>query len=125
MKKIVFLLLSLFTTTILLAQLKGKVNCTDIMVDILDGKVNGLRPDRTPDEIKEKIPCFTSVADENGSSKCGGSIMYKDKDISFYTQRDYVEIGEKFKGKLSIPLIGAARNGLFKWLGKPSIKNRQ
>lgn len=106
-----------------MSQLKGKINCPEVTVDILDGKVNTLRPDRMPDEIKERIPCFTTAIAENAGDKCGGSIVYKDKDIVFYTQRDYVEIGEHFKGKLSIPMMGAARNSLFKWLGNPKIKD--
>ena len=42
---------------------------------------------------------------------------------SFYTTRNYVEIGPAFKGTLSIPLMGASRDGLFKWLGNPAIKD--
>ena len=30
---------------------------------------------------------------------------------------------EKFKGKLSIPLMGATRGTLFKWLGNPAMKD--
>jgi hypothetical protein len=101
------------------AQLKTTVLCPPMVVDILDGKVNELYSSSTAGEIKGKFPCFTSAEDETG---CGG-IFYKDKDIYFYTGRDYVEIREKFKGKLSIPLLGASRNDLFKWLGHPKIKD--
>ena len=41
----------------------------------------------------------------------------------FYTKRDYIEIGPKFLGKLSIPLLGTKRNSLFKSLGNPKIKD--
>ena len=58
-----------------------------------------------------------------GTGTCGGLISYKDKDIYFYTTKAYIEIREKFKGKLSIPLMGAARSGLFKILGHPKIKD--
>ena len=60
---------------------------------------------------------------ESSTAKCGGGVFYKDRDIYFYTGRDYIEIGPKFKGKLSIPLMGASRNSLFKWLGHPKIKD--
>jgi len=43
--------------------------------------------------------------------------------VSFFTSRNYVEIGPAFKGKLSIPLIGASRNNLFQYLGAPQIKD--
>lgn len=105
------------------AQLKTTTVCPSVYIDILDGKVNGLETDFTQAQVKKTLPCFTSTEDENTGSKCGGMIAYKDKDLYFYTGRDYVEIREKFKGKLSIPLMGASRNGLFKWLGHPKIKD--
>ena len=107
-----------FNTT---AQLKTKVRCAPFEVDILDGKVNLMKPTITSADLKSQFPCFTSAAGD--SAKCGEAVYYKDKDITFFTGRDYVEIGEKFKGKLSIPLIGASRGSLFKWLGNPAMKD--
>jgi hypothetical protein len=69
------------------------------------------------------LPCFTSFQDEADTSNCGGKVSYKDNDIYFYTARDYVEIGPAFKGKMSLPLIGASRNNLFQYLGAPQIKD--
>lgn len=103
------------------AQLRAKVVCPEFSVDILNGKVNNLKPDYTAGEIKKVLPCFTS--EDSVTAKCGSGLIYKDKDIAFHLQRAYVEIGEKFKGKLSIPLMGSARNSLFKWLGNPKIKD--
>jgi hypothetical protein len=103
------------------AQLKVKAKCDAFAVDILDGKINGVHPDFTPGQIKAKLPCFTS--EEPATSKCGGIIFYKDRDVKFYTERDYVEIGPGFKGKLSIPLMGAKRGTFFKWLGHPKLKD--
>ena len=105
------------------SQLKTTPVCGTFTVDILDGKVNGVQPDFTQGQIKQSFPCFTTEEAENSSSSCGGGIFYKDEDIYFYTGRDYIEIREKFKGKLSIPLMGANRNSLFKWLGHPKIKD--
>ena len=104
-------------------QLKAKVKCPEFYVDVLNGTVNGIKPNNTPNEIKEKFPCFTSSEDESNTAKCGGGIYFKDKDISFYTRRDYVEIGPKFAGKTSIPLLGTKRNSLFTKLGNPKIKD--
>ncbi len=123
MKKIFLPALVLLIATCAQAQLKTTTICPAFYIDILDGKVNELYPNSTNGEIKGKFPCFTSTEEESSPSKCGGNVLYKDKDIYFYTGRDYVEIREKFKGKLSIPLMGAARNGLFKWLGLPKIKD--
>ena len=105
------------------AQLKTTPVCPNFVVDILDGKVNGVHADFTPALVKKYLPCFTSEVPETDSAVCGGGVFYKDRDIYFYTGRDYVEIREKFKGTLSIPLLGAARKDLFKWLGNAKIKD--
>ena len=123
MKRCLLFVLVLDITVQSLAQLKPTVVCGSFMVDLLDGNVNGIRPDFHPDRIKLKLPCFTSAEDESSKAKCGGMISYKDKDIYFFTQRDYVEIGSKFKGKLSLPLMGARRSSLYKTLGHPKIKD--
>lgn len=123
MKKAILFLPVLFVAMAATAQLKTTTVCPAFTVDILDGKVNGLEPTSTNGQIKKLFPCFTATEDEGGTANCGGTVFYADKDLYFYTGRDYVEIGEKFKGKLSIPLMGAARGGLFKSLGHPKIKD--
>ncbi len=105
-----------------ISQLKTTTVCPTITVDLLAGKVNEMEPDFTQGQIKKALPCFTSEEAESATAKCGGGIYYKDKDLIFFTARNYVEIGPKFKGKLSIPVMGASRSGLFKWLGHPTIK---
>jgi hypothetical protein len=105
------------------AQLKAKVKCPDLYVDILNGTVNGIKPNNTPTEIKDQFPCFTSADDESATAKCGGGIYFKDKDLYFYTKRNYVEVGPKFVGKTSFPLLGTKRGSLFSRLGNPKIKD--
>ncbi len=116
MKKILFLTAMIMYMINVTAQLKTTAVCPVFTVDILDGKVNDVLPGYTVAQIKGKLPCFTSAEEESATAKCGGGVFYKDRDIYFYTGRDYVEIGPKFKGKLTVPLMGASRNGLFKWL---------
>ena len=123
MKNIIFFILALCFSSIAMGQLTAKPKCGTFVVDILNGKVNNIKPDFPIPEIKATLPCFTSAEEEVAGSKCGGGVFYKDRDIYFYTQRDYIEIGEKFKGQLSIPLMGASRSALFKWLGNPKIKD--
>jgi len=121
MKNILLLLLCAELILPARAQLKVKARCNDFVVDVLNGKVNDVRPDFTSGQIKSKLPCFTS--EEAETSKCGGGVFYKDRDIKFFTGRDYVEIGPAFKGKLSLPLMGAKRGSLFKFLGNPRLKD--
>jgi hypothetical protein len=124
MQKIILGLAAIFLCTAASAQLKTTPICPAFNIDILDGIINSvIVPTSTVGQIKIKFPCFTSFEEEGTSAKCGAGVFYKDKDIFFYTTRDYIEIGPAFKGKLSIPLMGAPRNGLFKLLGKPQIKD--
>jgi hypothetical protein len=122
MKSILLILFSFFFFTLASAQLKTEVKCPDIDVDILFGYINhSLTPNANLDQVKAKLPCFTRF-EENIKSKCGSTVFYKDQDIYFYVSRNYIEIGPHFKGKLSIPLMGAVRGSLFKTLGDPQIK---
>jgi len=105
------------------AQLKTTPICPALSVDVLGGRVNELPINSTVGQVKLKLPCFSSAEDESATAKCGGGVFFKDKDLYFFTERDYIEIGPNFKGKLSLPLMGAARTGLFKWLGHPKIKD--
>lgn len=123
MKKFILFVGLAIADTNVNAQLKTTPVCPAFTVDILNGKVNELLPTVPFSLIKEKLPCFTSTEAETATAKCGGGVFYKDRDIYFYTGRDYVEIGPKFKGKLSLPLMGANRKSLFKWLGHPKIKD--
>jgi hypothetical protein len=115
--------LLLISSFIVNAQLVAKKKCEDFIVDILAGKVNQIKPNFGIEEIKAKFPCFTSAENETRASKCGGGVFFKDKDLIFFTGRDYIQIGDKFKGKLSIPMMGATRNSFFKTLGNPKIKD--
>ncbi len=123
MKNLLSCLILLFMLTEAQAQLKVTPQCPALVVNIMEGNVNGIQPNFTGGQIEKAFPCYTDNQPEGDSSKCGGLISFTDKDIYFYTGRDYVEIGEKFTGKLSIPLMGAARADLFKWLGYPQIKD--
>jgi hypothetical protein len=123
MKRLFSLLLLTGLVSTGMAQLKAKVICPDFYVDVLDGTVNGLKPSNTQNEIKEKFPCFTSAEAESQEAKCGGGIFYKTKDLFFYTRRKYVEVGPKFIGKTSIPLLGTRRGTHFSRLGNPKIKD--
>ena len=124
MKTIAFFLSTFFLFTTASAQLKVTPKCPDFDIDILDGVANRtILPGSTVGQIKLKFPCFTSFEDEGTTAKCGAGVFYKDKDVSFFTTRDYIEIGPDFKGKMSVPLMGAAKNSLFKWLGTAQIKD--
>jgi hypothetical protein len=122
MKNVVLLPLMAIFSFAAYGQLKVKATCEAFSVDILNGKVNGVRPDFNGGQIKAKFPCFTSEDPE--TSKCGGVIYYKDRDLKFFTGKDYVEIGPAFKGQLSIPLMGAKRGTLFHYLGNPRQKDK-
>ncbi len=122
MKNFILCLAFLFSILTVSAQLKTTVRCPPLSVDLLYGKVNELYAKSTIDQIKSSLPCFSEVVEEPSGMKCAG-VFYKEQDIFFFTDRNYIEIGKNFKGKLNLPLIGASRSSMFNWLGYPKIKD--
>ena len=123
MRIIVLLLACVVTFASVNAQLTATPVCPTINIDLLEGLVNErLQCISTPGEVKKLFPCFSSETEETNGSTCGG-VFYKDKDFYFFTERDYIEIKEEFKGVLAPSIIGVNRNGLFKILGNPKLKD--
>jgi hypothetical protein len=121
MKNVLLILLLAASAITTSAQLKTTPICPPFSVDLLEGNVNGVEPDFSQVEIKKVFPCTSSEDAETAT--CGGKLNYADKGIYFFITKAYIEIRENFKGKLSLPLMGAVRNSLFKWLGYPKIKD--
>jgi hypothetical protein len=118
MKTILFFFIALLPFS-LAAQLKTTAACPNMVVDILEGNVDGLPPSATAGHVKSTFPCYNRSSD-----KCGETLFYDDRKVSWFTGRGYVEIREGFKGRLTVPVLGASRTGLFKWLGLPKIKDK-
>ncbi len=112
----------LMSLSTVFAQLKTTPVCPPFEVDVLAGNVNKFSPKSTLGEIKKAFPCFTDIVEETSGTKCAG-VFIKDKGLSFYTDRNYIEVDESFKGKLTPALIGTDRGGLFKFLGYPKLKD--
>jgi hypothetical protein len=96
--------------------------CPAFVVDVLAGSVNELVPKSAIVEVQTRFPCFSSMIEKDSVNVCAG-VFYPDKNINFYTGRQYIEIGEKFKGKLTPALMGASRSSLFSMLGHPKLKD--
>lgn len=123
MKLIALILSAGISVTAAKAQLKATPVCPPIVVDVLEGYVSHkIDCASTTGEVQKQFPCFTQVVEETNGATCGG-VLYKDKDIYFYTERDYIEVGEKFKGTLEPALMGVNRSNLFKLLGNPTMKD--
>ncbi len=105
------------------AQLKANADCGVITVDIFKGWINQAKPNDDPEQIKVKLPCFSSFEKEGNESKCGGGIYYSEKGLAFFIQRDYVVIDEKFKGKFNAAIMGSKSDALFAILGNPKVKD--
>lgn len=105
------------------AQLKVKPDCGVVTVDVYKGWINEAKPNADPEQIKVKLPCFTSFEKEGNQSTCGGGVYYDDKGVRFYVQRDYVVITDKFKGKFTAPVMGVKKSSMFTRFGNPKMKD--
>ena len=122
MKTICLTIAVLLAGRLATAQLNATPLCPAFSVDILSGSVNELVPKSAIVEVKTKFPCFSEIIEKDSVTICAG-VFYPDKNINFYTGRQYIEIGEKFKGKLTPALMGVSRNSLFTVLGHPKLKD--
>lgn len=102
------------------AQLTAKAVCPPFKVDVMDGNINELYPRSAIEEIKKTFPCATDIVEQGSDAKCAG-VFFKDKGVSFYSERNYMEIGENFKGKMTPALMGVSRSSLFTLLGRPKL----
>jgi len=103
-----------------MAQLKATAVCPPFTTDVMDGNVNGLYPRSAIEEIRTKFPCATDIAEQASATTCAG-VFFKTLGVYFYTERNYIEIGENYKGKLFPALMGVSRTTLFPLLGKPKL----
>lgn len=122
MKNYLFIFISVLSFNVASAQLKATAVCPHFTADVMAGTVNDLQTKSAIAEIQAKFPCATAMVEKDMGTTCAG-VFYKDKDISFYTDRQYIEIGEKFKGKLTPALMGVSRKNLFALLGHPKLKD--
>ena len=122
MKTCLFFIICFLTINISQAQLTTTPVCPPFSVDVLDGNVNKIYPKSTWAEVKTKFPCYSQLIESDSASVCAG-VFYTEKGIYFYTDRDYIEIRENFKGKMFPSLLGASRSSLFATLGYPKIKD--
>ncbi|RXK62080.1 hypothetical protein ESA94_03450 [Lacibacter luteus] len=123
MKKAILLLVLVTVSVMVTAQLKVKPDCGVLTVDVHKGWINEAKPNADPEQIKTKLPCFTSFEKEGTTSTCGGGVFFDDKGIRFYTQRDYIVITDKFKGKFTSPLLGVKKAAMFAKYGNPKLKD--
>ena len=122
-KKIFFLLfIIVITGQFARGQLKATPLCPPFVVDVMAGSVNDLYAKSAIGEIQHTLPCFSEIVLKDSVSKCLG-VFYKDRGVNFYTDRQYIEIGEKYKGKLTPALMGTSRSSLFNLFGYPKIKD--
>ena len=121
MKQTAVLLVFLIAGVAASAQLKTKPDCGVMTVDVYKGSINDAKPNADPEQMKAKLPCFTSFEKEGNSSTCGGGVFFDDKGVRFYTQRDYIVITDKFKGNFTAPVMGVKKGGLFARFGNPKL----
>ena len=103
------------------SQLQSTPVCPPFKVDVLGGTVNKLSPRSTAGEVEKTLPCFSEKIAPGDSVKCAG-VFYKDQGVYFYTERNYIEVRDNYKGAITIP-FGTPRASLFSTLGRPKLKD--
>jgi len=121
MKKLALSLMVLFSGSACFAQLKTTPVCPPFSVDVLGGTVNKLNPRSTAGEVEKTLPCFSEKVQPGDSAKCAG-VYYSNQGVYFFTERNYIEVRDNFKGNSTIA-FGTPRASLFTMLGNPKLKD--
>ena len=80
------------------------------MVNLKRGTVNKLKLTASQDEVKAALPFSSGDTGEGSDFNCGGGVFFLTNSFFFYTGKDHVEFREKFKGKLSVAVLGVAKS---------------
>nr|WP_294906054.1 hypothetical protein [uncultured Lacibacter sp.] len=123
MKQSFVILLLLMGSYSLKAQLTVKPDCGILLVDVHKGWINETKPNADPEQIKARLPCFTSAEKEGNTATCGGGVFLDNKGVRYYTLRDYIVITDKFKGKFTVPVLGVKKAAMFPRFGNPKLKD--
>ena len=121
--KIILLIIGCITSTLSVsAQLVSSAPvCPTFRVDVLDGNINKIHSKSTVGEVTKMFPCFSEIVDKD-SMQCT-RVVYKEKGVSFFPGRNYIEIREGFKGTMTPAILGTSRGSLFATLGSPKMKD--
>jgi hypothetical protein len=84
--------------------------CNNLFADLKNGTINKVKPTASQQKVKAALPCFTGDSEEGGDFNCGGGVFFLKHGFFFYTGKDYIEIRENYKGKLSIPVLGLTKD---------------
>lgn len=120
MKRILCLLLVLAFVQRGMAQ-----TCDNLVADLKKGTLNGLKPKASQADVKKHFPCFTGDSEEGGDFNCGGGVFFLNHDFFCYTGNDYIEIRKKFKGKLSVPVLGLSQAAAVQQLGLGKVVRQE
>lgn len=100
------------------------LECQELIFDLSDGTLNGVKPTISQTEIKEWLPCYTQYIPDGNEAGCGGAILYSKHDFYFYTYLyNYIEVRSGFKGKVSDSLLYQPREKVREILGQPVENN--
>ncbi len=94
--------------------------CPKLIFDLEAGTMNGLKPTASQDEIVAAIPCVSSITEEGSKFNQGGGVFYTAKKFYVYTAEDYMQIRERYWGKVTPDLEEASRDRVLSHYGMPN-----
>ena len=116
-KSITLIIISLLVFSCKTTYKSGQ--CDQLFLDLKTGKLNGVSPSASMDDVKKAFPCYTGETEEGSDFNCGGGIFMLKHDFYFYTHADFIEVRKGFKGKLSKPVFNIGKNELISLVGNP------
>jgi len=95
------------------------VGCNNLTFDLDTGMLNNVPPTVSQEEVKSVFPCSTGSSPDGESYNYGGGVFFGNHSFFFYTGKDFIEVRDKFRGVVSIPLLGTDQSTIQQELGQP------
>lgn len=103
-----------------LSKKRPPSGCDELYLDLDRGRLNGIGPMATPEEVKHQLPCATAETEEGAEYHCGGGVFYSNLSVYFYTHANFYEIRSGYPGDADIDLLNKTREEVVAIIGKPS-----
>lgn len=99
-------------------------NCDNLILNLREGKLNGISPTISQDEVKRMFPCYTGETEEVSNFNHGGGVFSQRYDFYFYTYKDFIEIRSDFDGEVLPSILGADTEYIESRFGDPQYSSR-
>jgi len=97
--------------------------CNNLVLDLNQGTLNGLAPTVSQAQVKQYLPCATGDTEDGEVYNYGGGVFFLNHDFFMYTGKDFIEVRQDFKGKVTDNMMEKSKADILARYGQAAIDN--